>query len=258
MAAKVAEITDAYHFSVRDRTPRRSRDTPSFVPPRPGPVPASLDADPAAVDGVGLGVVPTRRRGIEMRERLLAAALDEFDDHGVAASRVERIVERVGTSWGTFFRYFPRKEDVLLVAGARHFRERVRPVIDAGLADPGRPRREVARDAFGALLEPERSPRLHAEMLREVARFPIRFAAILEDGEMPLIAVLTGLMADGQQRGEVRGDVPAPVCATVLAAGVIFSTLPALAALADGHVPEAHVQAVSGHAFEAAWSGVGA
>lgn len=212
--------------------------------------------DPASVGGIGVGTVPTRRRGIEVRERLYTAALEEFEENGVENSRVERIVVRAQTSWGTFFRYFPRKEDVLLLAGVRHFRERVRPVVDAGLKDPARSRREVARAAVAAMTEPAHSPRLHAELMYEAARFPVRFAAMVDEGELPLVGLFATVMVEAQERGEVRSDIPASICATVLAAGVVFSTAQVLRAVAAGQVPEGRVQQVAGLAFEAAWTGL--
>ena len=36
------------------------------------------------------------------------------------------MIADAGVSWATFFRYFPRKEDVLIELAARHFREQVR------------------------------------------------------------------------------------------------------------------------------------
>jgi AcrR family transcriptional regulator len=208
------------------------------------------------VGGIGLGAVPTRRRGIEVRERLFAAALDEFEREGVTESRVERIVAEVSTSWGTFFRYFPRKEDVLLLAGVRHFRDHVRPVVEAGLGDPSRPRRDIARAAVAAMVTPTRSWRLHAEMLYETTQFPARFAAMVDEGERPVVAMFAMVIADAQGRGEVRADIPAMICATVLATGVVFSTAPILRRAADGQVPEAQIHAIGDMAFDAAWSGL--
>lgn len=121
-------------------------------------VSAGEPSDPAAAGGIGVGVVPKRRRGTEIRERLYCAALDEFDAHGVEGSRVERIVAE----------------------------------------------------------------------------------------------------AAGQGRGEVRADIPPMVSATVLAAGVIFSTAPVLRAVASGEQPPSRVARVAGLAIEAARHGVSA
>jgi len=48
--------------------------------------------------------------------------MKEFARHGFDQARVEDIVADAGVSWGTFFRYFPRKEDVLLQMGVEHSR----------------------------------------------------------------------------------------------------------------------------------------
>jgi AcrR family transcriptional regulator len=216
----------------------------------------SAAADPAAVAGIGVGVVPKRRRGIEVRRRLFEAALDEFEAHGVEESRVERIVAAAETSWGTFFRYFPRKEDVLLLAAAEHFRELVRPIVEAGLEDPDRPVRDVAREAFAALTTPVRSPRLHAEILFESVRYPVRFAAMVGEGELPVVLLFARLMEEGQRRGEVRQGIPPPICATVLAAGIVFSSAQVLRAVAAGEAPGSRIPQVAGLAFDAAWQGL--
>jgi AcrR family transcriptional regulator len=242
MQATISQKVMCVSFSPTGHTPRVPQDHPS--------------PDPAAVAGIGLGAVPRQRRAVEMRERLYAAALDEFEAETVPASRIERVVAKVGTSWGTFFRYFPRKEDVLILAGVRHYREHIRPIVEDGLRDPERPRGEIARAAFAALAQPQRTARLHAEILFETARFPLRFAAMLDEGERPLVALFTALMVDAQERGEVRADVPAPICATVLTSGVIFSTIQMLLAVDRGQLPATNMPAVADLAFDAAWTGL--
>src|SRR3954451_24587606 len=76
---------------------------------------------------------PRQARGIAKRERVYEAALAEFAAHGFDDARIEDVVADADVSWGTFFRYFPRKEDVLLEAAARHYRERVRPLAESAL-----------------------------------------------------------------------------------------------------------------------------
>lgn len=214
------------------------------------------ESDPAAVAGVGIGVDPKQQRGIEVRDRLLKAAIEEFVEHGVGRSRVERIVERAGTSWGTFFRYFPRKEDVFMLEGARQFREHIRPVFDRGMADPSKPVKETTGEMFRQMMEPRISPRFHAEMIAEISDFPIRFAAILGEGELPLAALVAALLLRGRENGEVRTDIPPQVCAMVLTAGVIFSTATVLRAVADGRLPGSEISKVADQAFTLAWDGV--
>lgn len=48
----------------------------------------------------------------EVRARILAAALDEFETHGYAASQVRRIAAASQVSTGNLYRYFTSKEDI--------------------------------------------------------------------------------------------------------------------------------------------------
>ncbi|OMC27690.1 TetR/AcrR family transcriptional regulator [Mycobacterium colombiense] len=49
----------------------------------------------------------------DARERLVAAALDLFNEHGYDQTTVAQIAERAGLTKSTFFRHFPDKRDVL-------------------------------------------------------------------------------------------------------------------------------------------------
>lgn len=218
---------------------------------------APPDSDSALVGGVGLGTIPKQQRGIDVRNRLYAAAIAEIDEKGIQESRVENIVAEAGTSWGTFFRYFPRKEDIFLHESARNFRETLRPALEEALADPETPIHDAARKIIVLMMEPRVSPRFHAEMLAETLRHPARFAAILGEGELPLAVLFAGLLAEGQRRGEVTPDAPIPVCAAVLIAGVMFSAARVLQDVADGARPGSDIAEVANQAFDVAWSGIG-
>jgi len=209
------------------------------------------------IDGFSLGIEPTQKRGVEARDRLFDAAMEEFEARGIQGSRVENIVAEAGTSWGTFFRYFPRKEDVLLFAAARHFRTYLRPVYEAGLGDPDRTMWNVARELFSQMMVPRYSPSVHAAMIDETVRHPARFAAILDEGELPIIALVTGLLEEGQRRGEIRTDVDAFEAAIVIGAGVMFSTTRVIGAVAEGQLPGSEIEAVAGRAFDLVWTGLG-
>ncbi|MCB0863028.1 MAG: TetR/AcrR family transcriptional regulator [Solirubrobacterales bacterium] len=216
------------------------------------PIPESV-----LVGGVGLGAVPKQQRGIEVRDRLYEAAIREIDSKGIEESRVENIVAEAGTSWGTFFRYFPRKEDIFLHESARNFREHLRPAFDEAVSDDSASIRDSARTVILLIMEPRISPRFHAEMLAEVLRHPARFAAILGEGELPLAVLMAGLLVEGQKRGEVKAGAPIPVCAAVLLAGVMFSASTVLEAVAEGTRPGSDIAEVANQAFDLAWSGVG-
>ncbi|SFB48808.1 transcriptional regulator, TetR family [Amycolatopsis marina] len=64
------------------------------------------------------GVAPGRRRA-ERRERLLAAALDEFTSTGYQATKIAELCSRAGVSTRNFYEEFRGKEDVLLALHAR-------------------------------------------------------------------------------------------------------------------------------------------
>jgi AcrR family transcriptional regulator len=54
------------------------------------------------------------RKKIKTRQAIRREALRLIDDNGYAATTVEQIAEAAEVSPGTFFRYFPSKESVLL------------------------------------------------------------------------------------------------------------------------------------------------
>ncbi len=62
-----------------------------------------------------------RAHNKEMRkEDIYVAAVTLFRQHGFDETRVEEITQAAGVAKGTFFNYFPTKEDVLLYIGERH------------------------------------------------------------------------------------------------------------------------------------------
>jgi AcrR family transcriptional regulator len=182
---------------------------------------------------------PTQARGVEKRDRLYEAAMARYAEVGVADTRVEDVITDAEVSWATFFRYFPRKEDVLLEGAARHFRDRVRTIAEDGLNDRRLRIRTVVERTFAALLEPEEmSPTLHNAALLEVFASPARFAALVGDHPQPVIGLVAELLAEGQRRGEVRADMDAGVAAVALSAGSMFLAVQAAAAGTDA-VPSA-------------------
>ena len=182
-------------FSMASASPRR--DVPVPLPPQ-----------------------PRQERSEAKRKRLYEASVKEFASHGFESARVEDIVSEAGVSWGTFFRYFPRKEDVLLLMGVEHW-ARVKAAADRVTADDG-PVRPALRDLFAALLVSDWPSHLHGAMLREIAMTPTRYSALLGEGGTPWIQFIAQILTRGQQRGEVRTDVNAGTLAAVVAAGVLF------------------------------------
>ncbi|HUO71673.1 MAG TPA: TetR/AcrR family transcriptional regulator [Solirubrobacteraceae bacterium] len=173
-----------------------------------------------------LGSRPRQARGIAARARVYSAAMQQFADKGVAEARIEDVVATAGVAWGTFYRYFPRKEDVLLEAAVVQFREQIVPLVEADLGDPRRSSRENALRLFIALLEPgELPPRLRGEILKQVVDHRERFTAMLGTDGQPLVQLVARIVRHGQQRGEVRTDVDPFTLAGTLLAGTALSTI---------------------------------
>jgi AcrR family transcriptional regulator len=221
---------------------------------------ANGPANPGGMVGFGSGKggtklpePPTQARGAQKRERLYRAAIERFRQAGVAETRVDDVIADAGVSWATFFRYFPRKEDVLIEAAARHFRERVMPVAERGTADRRmRVRRAIGR-VFEAMFEPdELTAPLHMQAFLEVFTHPARFSAMV-GGEhpAPLVGLVAGLLAEGQRRGEVDSGLNTGAAALTVVAGTVF---PAVQTAAAGGDPAQSVELALG----VLWAGLAA
>ena len=80
------------------------------------------------------GCRPRRPRLVGSRSGTASIGrLERFRADGVAATKVEDVIADADVSWATFFRYFPRKGDVLIEAAVRHF-PRSRAAVGRGLA----------------------------------------------------------------------------------------------------------------------------
>lgn len=199
-------------------------------PPQPGP---PGERPPKAARA------PRQRRAAATRQRLYEAAMAEYARVGLETARVEDIVAAAGVSWGTFFHYFPTKEDVLLDAAAAISRA-YSEVIMAGLdAEPVPDRypegqrdvESIFADAFAAMRHAATmatdSSALRGKVLLYVISHPGNLTAYLSDGDTDLLAPIpatTALLADAQRRGEIRDDEPAESLAVILLYAVLFSS----------------------------------
>jgi TetR/AcrR family transcriptional regulator, fatty acid metabolism regulator protein len=174
------------------------------------------------------GRAPRQRRAAATRQRLYEAAMAEYGRVGLESARVEDIVAAAGVSWGTFFHYFPAKEDVLLDAAARISRAYSTEVM-AGLA-AGSGVEAVFSAAFTAMfdtaIQVTESAALHGKVLQYVISNPGNLTAFLADWDerlLPPVPATTAALAEGQLRGEIRADEPAESLAVILLYAVLFS-----------------------------------
>jgi TetR/AcrR family transcriptional regulator, transcriptional repressor for nem operon len=151
--------------------------------------------------------------------------MQEYARVGLEAARVEDIVAAAGVSWGTFFHYFPAKEDVLLDAAAGVC-QAYSAAIGAGLA-AGEETEPLLARAFAAMfavsVEASSSAALRGRMLLYTMAHPGRLTEFLGEDVAPPVAATTAVIAAGQRRGEIRADEPAESLAIIVLYAVLFS-----------------------------------
>jgi AcrR family transcriptional regulator len=149
----------------------------------------------------------------------------EYARVGVDAARVEDIVAAAGVSWGTFFHYFPTKEDVLLDAAAT-----VCQAFAAAAAhgvEAGRDTATIFADAFAAMFRSAQKVAepipLRTAVLRHAADHAGRLSTVLDEETPTPVQAGAAVIAEGQRRGDIRADQPAESLAVVLCYSVLSS-----------------------------------
>lgn len=164
---------------------------------------------------------PRQARAIETRRRVYEAAIAEFQRTGVDAARIDDIVSAAGVSWGTFFHYFPSKEDVVLEAATVTCRAFAGACHD-GLAAGARTA-AIVGSAFQAMRDAAPAPGpVRNAIMQGITRHPGRLSDHLGEIPSPVLA-LSAVLEAGQRRGEIRDDQPAESLAAVLVHAVIAS-----------------------------------
>jgi AcrR family transcriptional regulator len=167
---------------------------------------------------------PSRRerRSAEIRERLFNASLRLFAQKGFAETTVEDITEAADVGKGTFFNYFPSKDHILLAFGEMQFCK-----LEAAIElarQTGEPMPEFLR-SLGVRMtqEPTRNPAIIRALLQGyLSTNPVR--AAMMDLQRRVHDLHTQMIQLGQERGEIRNDLPAAEIAQVFRQ-TIFGTL---------------------------------
>ena len=171
------------------------------------------------------GWQPRQRRAVETRQRILQAALVEMAQAGIDNARVEDIVAQAGVGWGSFYRYFSCKEDVLLDAAAT-VAEVFAGACEVGMA-AGRSFRDVVVGAFwrAASAAPCSAP-LWDATFRALSERPERVDEMLATRKVAQpVDVLAELIGYEQLSGRVRDDQPAHLLASVIVTAVWANAL---------------------------------
>jgi AcrR family transcriptional regulator len=162
------------------------------------------------------------RQSVERRERLFRAALDLFARKGFAETTVEDITNAADLGKGTFFNYFPSKEHIFLAFGEMQLAKLKAAFEEMRSANVPVP---VFMRSLGARMtqEPIRNPAIIRVLLKAfLADSPVRESVV--DLQNRIIAIHTEIIRLGQERGEIRGDLPPDVLAHVFRQ-TVFGTL---------------------------------
>jgi AcrR family transcriptional regulator len=188
-----------------------------------------------------------QRRSSEIRERLFRAALALFAKKGFAETTVEDITEAADVGKGTFFNYFPSKDHILLAFGEMQLAK-----LEAAIESARRTNELLPAflRGLGARMtqEPTRNPAIIRAILQAYLSTPVRKAMI--DMQKRLHALHTQIIRLGQERGEIRDDLPAAEIAHVFRQ-TIFGTLLIWSLYGDATL---HSRIES--AFNVLWSGL--
>jgi AcrR family transcriptional regulator len=162
------------------------------------------------------------RRTAETRERLFRAALDLFARKGFTETTVEHITEAADVGKGTFFNYFPSKDHILLAFGEMQLAKLESAAEEARRA--GEPMPQFLRSlGIRMTQEPTRHPGIIRSILQAyLSTTPVRAAML--DLQKRVHALHTEIVRIGQERGEIRRDLPASEIAHVFRQ-TIFGTL---------------------------------
>jgi AcrR family transcriptional regulator len=189
-----------------------------------------------------------QRRSADIRERLFRAALQLFAQKGFAETTVEDITEAADVGKGTFFNYFPSKDHILLAFGEMQLGKLEAAVEMARQTNEPMP---AFLRSLGARMtqEPTRNPEIIRAILQAYLSTTSVRAAMM-DMQRRVHGLHTQMIQIGQERGEIRSDLPASEIAHVFRQ-TIFGTLLIWSLYGDGTL---HDRIES--AFSVLWTGL--
>ncbi len=158
----------------------------------------------------------------DKRERILLAAERIFARHGFFAARVSEIAKEAGVADGTIYLYFKSKDDLLISLFEQRMSQ-VNATLRAAIA--GVPPKDQLRAFIKAYLQLVHDEPGAAEVLTIELRQSSKFMKEYDNPQfVDFLRTLGGILAAGQERGELDASIPAHV-----AARMIFGMLDELA-----------------------------
>ena len=151
----------------------------------------------------------------QKREKILSVATREFSDNGFENTNINVIAKRAGVSVGSLYKYFNTKRELFLTVvqlGIRELERTLSQVYESGepiLAKLEAVIRSIQRTSRGSeliRLYSGISAQENAELAKEIAH----------EMEGVSARVYTELIRQGQEKGEIRGDMDAGMAAFML------------------------------------------
>jgi len=146
----------------------------------------------------------TRRRGPALEDALLDAAWAELREHGYARLTMEGVAQQAGTSRPVLARRWPTRAQLVVATLRRH-----RPMLSGEIPDTGTLRGDVLAvlrriSARLAELGPDTFHGLAADYFADPALHADFQAQVPHAGNQ----VMTAILKQAAERGEVRDDIP--------------------------------------------------
>jgi len=174
------------------------------------------------------------RRSAELRERIFHSALELFATKGYTETTVGDITEAADVGKGTFFNYFPSKEHMLTAFGEMQLAKLESVIREAKRSKQPMP--ELLRGLVMRMTEePIRNPAIVRALLQaNLSSVSVRGTMLqIHDRNRALVGEL---IRYGQERGEIRSDLPAEEIAQVWRQ-MVFGTLMFWSLIGDATLP---------------------
>ena len=163
------------------------------------------------------------RRSAELRERLFRSALRLFAQKGFAETTVEDITEAADVGKGTFFNYFPSKDHILLA-----FTDMQLGKLEEAVNGFRYSQQTLQEFLQSLTLRMTEEPLRNPGMIRAILQGYVSSTAVREvmiRKQERAHRLHTQMVLIGQERGEIRNDLPAPEIAHVFRQTIIGTLL---------------------------------
>jgi AcrR family transcriptional regulator len=157
---------------------------------------------------------PATAAAADRKKQILKAAVEVFAERGFHRTRVSDIARRAGVAYGLIYHYFDSKDAVLNAVFETNWSVFLKVLRDLRDAEAPRHALEKLRSVADLLLDAlEVAPAIMQVVIQEVSRSD-RFVEVQKlDAFREGFELVRGMIADGQARGELRGDIDPMVAA---------------------------------------------